>query len=238
MILEIAIDCLPDALSAVSHGADRLEVCSRLDLSGLTPSEALVRTLRRDTQVPLFVMIRPRGGDFIYSEEEFVEMERQIDNAKSWGVHGLVFGILRSDQTIDIERTRALVRLSAPLPVTFHRAFDRCPDLEVSAHALAEAGVKRILTSGGKASAEEGMVKLKEMVEWSNDVQVGSRQVLAGRVQERLIILPGGGVRPGNIRRILEFTGATEIHSAARNEVGKFEGELVEEMKKRVGSMQ
>lgn len=216
VVLEIAVDTLPDALSAVRHGADRLEVCSRLDLGGLTPPEEFVRTLRRDTQVPIFVMIRPRSGDFVYSEEELAEMERQVDRVKAWGAHGLVFGILRADETIDLERTRVLVDRAAPLPVTFHRAFDRCPDLEASAHALAEAGVKRILTSGGRASAEEGLEVLRVLNEE------------AGR---HITILPGGGVRPGNIRRILDFTGVTEIHSAARNSQGEFDTGIVEAMK-------
>lgn len=142
-------------------------------------------------------------------------MEQQIDRAKAWGAHGLVFGILRTDETIDFDRTRVLVDRAAPLPVTFHRAFDRCPDLEASAHALAEAGVKRILTSGGRASAEEGLEVLRVLNEE------------AGR---HITILPGGGVRPANIRRILDFTGVTEIHSAARNSQGEFETGIVEAM--------
>ncbi len=217
-ILEIAVDSLPDAVAAVAAGASRLEVCSRLDLGGLTPPEDLVRALAAKTKVPLFVMARPRGGDFLYSVEEFESLRRQVVEAKSWGAHGIVLGVLTAGSAVDVARTRQLVDLAAPLPVTFHRAFDRCSDLEASARTLATAGVVRLLTSGGRTSAEAGLVALRD---------------LHRAVGQEIMILPGGGVRPANIRRILDVTGVSEIHSAARDKDGNFDGGMVEEMLQR-----
>ncbi|MCU0453604.1 MAG: copper homeostasis protein CutC [Bacteroidetes bacterium] len=216
MLLEIAIDSLADALAAVEAGADRLEVCDRLDLGGLTPPWELVRSLASGTRVPLFVMIRPRGGDFVYSDDEFKTMERQIDEAKRAGTHGCVFGLLTADAAMDLKRTEELVRRASPLPVTVHRAFDRCADLVGMADRLANLGVKRILTSGGQATAEAGSNVLRE---------------LQRKVGGRIGILPGGGVRPSNIRSLLEQIGVEEIHSAARNAQGVFDPALVEKMK-------
>ncbi len=214
-VIEIAVDSMPDALAAVAAGASRLEVCSRLDLGGLTPPDDLVRALVTKTTIPLFAMVRPRGGDFLYSEEEFDMMRRQVVEAKSWGVHGLVLGALTDESTVDVARIRHLVDLAAPLPVTFHRAFDRCSDLEASARTLATAGVARILTSGGRTSAEAGLIALRD---------------LHRAVGREITILPGGGVRPANIRRILDVAGVSEIHSAARDTDGHFDGGMVEEM--------
>lgn len=214
-ILEIAVDTLRDGVDAVAAGASRLEVCSRLDLGGLTPPEELVRALARHVQVPLFVMIRPRGGDFLYSSEECDEMRRLIVEAKTWGAHGFVLGMLTSGSAVDVVRTRQFVELASPFPVTFHRAFDRCSDLDTSARDLAGAGVTRILTSGGRMSAEEGLETLRD---------------LHRAVGRDIIIVPGGGVRPANIRKILDVTGVTEVHSAARDANGKFDGGLVEQM--------
>lgn len=218
MILEIAVDSKADAIDAVAAGASRLEVCSRLDLGGLTPAEDLVRVLGRRTQIPLFVMIRPRGGDFVYSPDECDAMRQQIVEAKTWGAHGLVLGVLTSASTVDVVRTRQFVEWASPLPVTFHRAFDRCADLETSARQLAGAGVQRILTSGGRATAEEGLAALRD---------------LHRAVGSEITIIPGGGVRPANIRRILDVTGVSEVHSAARDDSGRFDGGLVEEMRER-----
>ena len=148
-------------------------------------------------------------------------MLRQTETAKSWGAHGLVFGILAPDSSIDMPRLRRLVQTAAPLPVTFHRAFDTCPDLHDAAASLVELGVARVLTSGGRSSAEEGLETLRKL-----------NQEFKGRIG----ILPGGGVRPGIVRRIVETVGASEVHSAARNERGTFEGNLVEEMLKEIGA--
>ncbi len=216
MILEIAIDSLSDGLAAASAGADRLEVCASLGEGGLSPSLELVRSLAAQTRVPLFVMIRPRGGDFAYSHAECGVMERHIDEVKEAGAHGIVLGLLTPEHAVDLERTAAFVKRSAPLPVTFHRAFDRCHDLPATAQRLSDIGVRRILTSGGAASAELGMAMLKELHQ-----QVG----------RSIGILPGGGVRPANIRRLIESTGVAEIHSAARDAAGLFDPEIVRRMK-------
>jgi copper homeostasis protein len=219
MLLEIAIDSLSDALSAAEAGADRLEVCDRLDLGGLTPPMELVHALASRTEVPLFVMIRPRAGDFIYASDELRLMERQMEGAAKSGAHGFVFGLLTKEATMDLDRTRELVRRAGSLPVTVHRAFDRCEDLLSTASNLADLGVERILTSGGKASAEEGADVLRDLHQ---------------KMGQRIGILPGGGVRPSNIRRLLDHIGAEEIHSAARNERGVFDPRLVEKMKREV----
>jgi copper homeostasis protein len=216
MLLEIAIDSLQDALAAVEAGADRLEVCDRLDLGGLTPPTDLVRTLADRTPVPLFVMIRPRGGDFVYSSEEYTKMEREMDEAARAGAHGFVLGILTPQGDIDRARTGPLVQRAGRRPVTFHRAFDRCSDLHAGAERLARLGVQRILTSGGQASAEAGIDALREL-----------QRTVGGKIG----ILPGGGVRPGNVRRLVQTIGVSEIHSAARNADGTLEAALVAEMK-------
>lgn len=217
MLLEIAIDSLSDALAAVDAGADRLEVCDRLDLGGLTPPADLVRMLASHTNVPLFVMIRPRGGDFVYTEDEYRLMERQLEEAAHAGAHGFVFGLLTPDATMDLDRSEHLVRRAGTLPVTVHRAFDRCANLLSTADDLAELGVKRILTSGGKVSAWEGADVLRDLHQ---------------NMGKRIGILPGGGVRPSNIRKLLDHVGVDEIHSAARDERGRFDAELVERMKR------
>lgn len=219
MLLEIAIDAQADALGAVEAGADRLEVCDRLDLGGLTPPMDLVRLLASRTNVPLFVMIRPRGGDFIYTDDEIRLMGHQMQEAAQAGAHGLVYGLLTSTGSMDLERTADLLQWAGTLPVTVHRAFDRCADLVSTADALAKLGIKRILTSGGKASAEEGADVLQEL------------QRTVGR---RIGILPGGGVRPSNIGRLLAHIGANEIHSAARNERGVFDPAIVRMMKQEI----
>lgn len=216
MLLEIAIDALSDALSAVDAGADRLEVCDRLDLGGLTPPTELVRSLASRVKVPLFVMIRPRGGDFIYTDEEYGTMERQLEAAARAGAQGFVFGLLTQEGTMDLKRTGDLMRRAGALPVSVHRAFDRCANLLSTANDLAGLGVKRILTSGGKISAEEGADVLRELHQ---------------KLGQRIGILPGGGVRPSNIRKLLDHISVEEIHSAARNERGVFDPTLVEKMK-------
>ncbi len=219
MLLEIAIDSLADALAAVDVGADRLEVCDRLDLGGLTPSTELVRSLASRVKVPLFAMIRPRGGDFLYTAEEYRLMERQMEEVAQAGAHGFVFGVLTPKETMDLNRTGELLHQAGPLPVTIHRAFDRCGDLFATAAGLADLGVERILTSGGKASAEEGADVLRELHQ---------------KMGRRIGILPGGGVRPSNIRRLLDHIGVEEFHSAARDERGVFDPRLVEKMKREV----
>jgi len=214
-LLEICVETLDAALAAERGGADRIELCGDLSVGGVTPSAALMRAVREQVRIPIFAMIRPRGGDFCYSDAEFEQMKKEIGVAKTGGMNGLVFGILRRDGTVDVARNAELVELAKPLPVTFHRAFDETPDLFVALEDVLGAGFARILTSGGAAAAEAGSAKLTE---------------LARRAGQRITILAGGGIHPENIAAIAGATHADEVHSGLssmlpcpRTEHAKFE---------------
>jgi len=199
ILLEICVPSLEHAIAAEQGGADRIELCEDLACGGITPREALMREVRRALKIPVQVLIRPRGGDFEYSPAEFAAMERQIDVAKEIGLDGVVVGVLDDACRVDIHRTAALVARAHPLPLTFHRAFDECPDLPLALGDVVTTGAVRILTSGGKASAAEGIEQLAELV-----------AAAAGRIS----IMPGGGVRLENLEAILGRTGAQEIHTS------------------------
>lgn len=201
-VLEISVDTLEAAVAAVRGGADRIELCENLSVGGVTPSIELMRDARKHIGVPIFAMIRPRGGDFVYSAAEFEQMKLQIESARSAGMDGVVFGILTHDTQVDVARNSMLVRLSAPLPVTFHRAFDELANLKQGLEDVTEAGATRVLTSGGAATAEEGCADIAQLVR-----QAGTR----------IIILPGGGVRPQNLSKIVRATRAAEFHSGLSN---------------------
>jgi copper homeostasis protein len=201
VLLEICVESVAHAIAAQNGGADRIEFCSDLSSGGVTPSVALMKSAREQVRIPIYGMIRPRAGNFIYSDSEFETMKREIQVAKEIGLDGVVFGLL--DQTnavhVDRERTSALVQHAHPLPVTFHRAFDLCENLNVALEEVIATGALRILTSGGKLQAAEGLANLEHLV-----------KTAAGRVG----IMPGGGVRPENAEPILRRTGAREIHSS------------------------
>ena len=186
------------AVAAQGGGADRIELCAKLSVGGLTPSAELMRAVRKQIQLPIFGMIRPRAGDFVYSEAEFEMMREQIDAAKRFGMDGVVLGILRADRRVDVKRTRELVELAQPLPVTFHRAFDESVDLQGSLKDVISTGAKRILTSGGAPNVAEGTAMLRELVRVAGD---------------RIIIVPGAGLNASNIERVVNQTGAREFHS-------------------------
>jgi len=199
-LLEICIDDLQSGLNAEEGGADRIELCSALDQDGLSPSFELAQTCLDRLTIPIFPMIRPRGGDFVYSDEEIKSMIEDIHRFKAMGVHGLVFGVLQSDGQIDKRRTAQLIQAAAPLPITFHRAFDRTPDPFSALRTLIELDVDRVLTSGQKGTALEGKSLLSDLVEQASD---------------QIIIMPGAGVSSGNIQELLE-TGAIEYHGALK----------------------
>src|SRR5947209_4342424 len=157
IVLEIAVHSVESAVAAQRGGADRIELFSNPLEGGVTPSAGLVAVIRDELTLDIHVMIRPRAGDFHYEKAEFAAMKRDILLAKRLGVKGLVFGVLTLAGMIDVERTRELVDLSSPLTATFHRAFDLCRDLNVALEQLVECGVDRILSSGGKATALEGV---------------------------------------------------------------------------------
>ena len=198
ILLEISVQTLEAAAAAERGGADRIELCNDLSTGGLSPQTALLRAVRQKIQIPIFVMIRPRAGDLVYSPAEFAQMRESIAEARDAGASGVVLGILKPDRTVDLDRTRELLELARHLPVTFHRAFDACPDLSQALEHLVRTGASRILTSGGAATAPEGATNIAMLV------------AAAG---ERLTIVPGAGINMRNILQIAAATGAREFHS-------------------------
>ncbi len=198
LIFEACVETLEEALAAQSRGAHRIELCSELAHDGLTPSEELTRECLRQLNIPIMAMVRPRGGNFVYSEVEIEQMEREILFFKESGVVGVVFGLLTRDGAIDIENTRQLTKLASPLEVTFHKAIDHAADILKSFQELnAISGITRVLTSGGMDTAWNGRLVLKAM----ND--------LSGR---KIKIIAAGKVIPENRVQIAEATGITELH--------------------------
>jgi copper homeostasis protein len=201
-IIEICIDAVDSAQAAERGGAQRVELCSNLLEGGTTPSAGLIATIRKKASLGLQVMVRPRGGDFCYSDDEFETMRHDVLTAKSLGADGIVLGLLYADGRVDVERTRQLVELSHPLPVTFHRAFDLCPDLPAALEDVIRTGARRILTSGGEPSALAGAQSLARLV-----------QSAAGRIT----ILAGGGINYKNAREVVAKTGVHELHAGLRS---------------------
>ncbi len=197
-LLEISVETLEAALAAERGGADRIELCGNLSAGGITPSIALMHAVREHLSIPVFVMIRPRAGDFVYSDAEFSEMRRAIANAQESGMDGVVLGVLTKDRRVDAERMRQLVEFAKPLPVTYHRAFDEAADLYQALEDVIQTGAKRILTSGGAKSALAGAAVLGNLIE------------AAG---ERIVIVPGAGINALNIEQVAQRTGAHEFHS-------------------------
>lgn len=200
MALEVCIDSVEAAVAASRGGAQRVELCADLLEGGVTPSAGMIASVRRQIGIELFVIVRPRGGDFFYTEPEFEVMQEEIGQARALGVDGLVLGLLTEDCSVDVARTRRLVELAAPLPVTFHRAFDHAPDLEAALENVIATGARRVLTSGGAADAAEGAETIARLVK---------------QARGRIGVMPGGGVRLKNIAK-LAATGATEFHSSLR----------------------
>jgi len=198
LLLEISVDGLGKAMAAERGGADRIELCADLSVGGLTPGQELLRTVKEKVHLPIYNMIRPRAGDFVYTASEFAAMKRSIVEAKESGMDGVVTGVLQNNYRIDVERTRELVELARPLPVTFHMAFDECADLRESLEAVIRTGAARILTSGGASGAPEGAAVLAGLVHLSRD---------------RITILPGGGISASNIADLSRRTHASEFHS-------------------------
>jgi copper homeostasis protein len=199
IILEACVDSVEAAMAAQAGGAKRVELCADLLEGGTTPSAGTIQLARRNLKIGLNVMIRPRGGDFCYSDVEFEAMKLDVELAKQVGADGVVFGILSEDGTVDVERTGALVALARPPSVTFHRAFDVTRDPYEALEDLIKLGIDRVLTSGQEPSALEGL-----------DLITG----LVRKAGERIIVMPGAGITERNIRKIVEQSGVKEVHVA------------------------
>jgi copper homeostasis protein len=201
-IIEIATSDFTTTQSAVQGGADRIELCANLYEGGTTPSYGQLKKCREAFDTALFPIIRPRGGDFLYTDNEFEMMMHDARLCKELGCDGIVIGLLNSDGTIDIKRTSRLIEMAYPMGVTFHRAFDRCKDPFEALEQLIHIGCERILTSGQQPAAPDGI----ELIAKLNDAAGG-----------RIIIMPGSGVRKENIKMLAEKTGCMEFHSSLRN---------------------
>lgn len=192
---------------AQDAGANRIELCDNPGEGGTTPSYGFIKAARQVLKIDLFPIIRPRGGDFLYSDEEFEIMKTDVKVCKDLGCNGVVFGILKGDANIDTIRCKILVKLAYPMSVTFHRAFDRVVDPSQALEDLIACGFERILTSGFYPTAMEGNENLKKLIQVAD---------------ERIIVMPGSGVRASNIGELARLTGAVEFHSSARKlEVGE-----------------
>lgn len=200
MILEICVDSVGGVRAADAAGADRVELCADLLEGGLTPSRGMIRQARATGGIGLHVMIRPRGGDFLYDDDEFAVMRSDVDTAKSEGADGVVIGMLTAAGEVDIRRTSELISLARPLKVTFHRAFDMARDPFQSLETLIGLGVDRVLTSGHEATVLEGLALIGELLR---------------RAGDRIIVMPGGGITPRNVGRIVAAARPKEIHFAA-----------------------
>ena len=199
MLVEICASTYQSAINAQKAGAHRIELCADLSVGGLTPNYDLTAQLVRDMSIPINVLIRPRKGNFVYSDNEFEQMLIDIDHCKKLGCHGIVSGVLNSDNTIDIDRTSQFIARSHPLEFTFHRAFDSTPDAHMALKDLILMGVDRILTSGHSETAQEGLLRLCQLKKVS---------------QDKLTILVGGSVRATNIN-VFKKKGFDEVHSSA-----------------------
>lgn len=199
ILLEVCVTSLDYAAAAERAGASRIELCSKLDCGGVTPGIRLMEMARQRLRIPIHVLIRPRPGDFVYSTREFKAMGTAIQNAKDLKMDGIVVGILDQNSRIDVARTSELVELAHPLPVTFHRAFDETCSWADSLEAVIQTGATRLLTSGCRPNVIAGLSTLARLVK-----QAG----------ERLSVMPGSGIIPANVARVVRATSAREVHGS------------------------
>lgn len=199
--LEICCFTVESALKAETFGADRIELCDNYPEGGTTPSSGAVRLAVNTLEIPVNVIVRPRGGDFLYSSVEYEIIKEDIANIKNSGANGVVIGFLKSNGEIDIEKTKEIVQLAQPMEITFHRAFDMCRDPLKALEQLKGTGIKRILTSGAQNSVMEGIELLTKLVE---------------KAGEKISIMPGCGVNEQTLGKLLNRTKAHEFHSASK----------------------
>jgi copper homeostasis protein len=198
--IEIACFNLESVLIAQNSGVDRVELCADMSVGGTTPLIEIIQQARKNLTIDLYVMIRPRGGDFVYSEPELEQMKSEFETIKKLGVNGFVFGILNEDRTINIEKNKVLVELAKPFPCTFHRAFDAVSNYEQALEDVITCGFSTLLTSGTFPNAIEGKEVLKQLIIQANN---------------RIEIMPGGGLRSINISELDKIVNANWYHSSA-----------------------
>ena len=199
-LLEIACFNEESAIAAINAGAHRIELCEDYLSGGITPKEETIKRIRKQTSIPIHVIVRPRPGNFLYSESEIKSMKQTISFCKEHKIDGLVFGILNRENKIDKEKCIELLNISKGMCCTFHRAIDACKDLNEGIESLIDLGFQKVLTSGGAASVIEGLSELK---------------ALQKKYGKNITIIPGGGIRANNLSEIITETGCSEFHSAA-----------------------
>ncbi|HEY7233466.1 MAG TPA: copper homeostasis protein CutC [Gemmatimonadaceae bacterium] len=197
LLLEACVDSVESALAAERGGAHRLELCASLADGGTTPSAGMIAAVTSSVRIPVFVIVRPRGGGFVYSAAELDVMRRDVELALDFGAHGIVIGALGGDRRVAQAETRALVAAARGAPVTFHRAFDLVPDQCAALDELADSGVQRILTSGGAATAREGAEQIARLV---------------AHAGTRVVVMAGGGIREDNVADVVRIGRVREIH--------------------------
>lgn len=198
---ELCAESLQACLAAGEGGADRIELCSALSEDGLTPSHSLIKAAVESSGLPVYVLLRPRAGDFVYSSDEFSLIREDLLHARSLGASGFVIGALNPHGAVDVERTRELVEMATPLEVTFHRAFDLTPSLDNALEDVVSAGCRRILTSGGEVDVLAGAENLRRLQE---------------RAADRIAVAAGGGLRIGNAAAVARQSGVSHFHGSLR----------------------
>lgn len=205
MELEVCVDSYSSLMTATKAGADRIELCSALNIGGLTPSHGLMQQAKTLEGVEIYVMIRPRSGDFLYDHGEYETMKKEVANVKEKGFHGIVTGFLKADGTLDLERLEEMVELADPLKVVLHRAFDDANQPEKQIPRLIDMGIQRILTSGQRKTALEGAEYIQRIQQ---------------EFGKAITIMPGAGVNADNIEALYQKTGCTHYHMSGKTEVG------------------
>lgn len=203
-LLEVAANSVASAMAAQEGGAGRVELCTALELGGLTPSMALIAMVRERLRIPLYVLIRARAGDFLYNDLECELMQRDIETCAALGCDGVVLGVLDADGAVDKARCSALIQATGDMGVTFHRAFDMTRDPERALDDVIALGCERVLTSGAQASAMEGAPLIRQLI---------------AQAAGRIAVMPGAGVTPQNIAALANATGANEFHASAKQQL-------------------